>query len=302
MKRARPHPPFALVLSGGGARGLAHAGVIRALEHYGYRPSAIVGVSMGAIVGATYGLNPDWYRALLHMDTTGFPEPPAPRGATLGEQFRLLPSYSQAAWSLLAGWGVGQRALPYGQALLRQLTLGRNLEASQIPVVAIASDLITAERAVLREGLAADALYASAALAGILPPLEQGGKLLADGAYADLAPIDVARGLLRGGAALVIAVNPHGSQRVRPPRNGLQALLRALEVCHHQHAHVRFAEADLVLEPRFPFPIDTLDFGHKAACVAAGIRAVRAALPGLRELLGTDSVSDSPCTPPAPLS
>lgn len=292
MQQSRTHLPFALVLSGGGARGLAHAGVIHALEHYGYYPSAIVGVSMGAIVGVTYGLNPDWYGALLHMDTTDFPEPPAPRSAALRERLRLLPTYFQAAWSLLVGWGMGQRALPYGRALLRQLTLGRELEESRIPVAAVASDLITAERVVLREGLAADALYASAALAGILPPLERDGKLLADGAYADIAPIDVARELMRGsGSLLVIAVNPHGSRSGRSPRNGLQTLMRALEVCHHQHAHVRFVEADLVLEPRFPFPIDTLDFTHKAVCVAAGIRAVRTALPRLHELLGADAVS-----------
>ncbi|MDX2007249.1 MAG: patatin-like phospholipase family protein [Meiothermus sp.] len=276
--------PFALVLSGGGARGLAHAGVIRALEHYGYRPSAVVGVSMGAVVGATYGLNPDWYEALLNMDTSGFPDPPAPSAAGLRQQLRLLPTYSQAAWSLVAGWGVGQRALPYGMALLERLTLGRALEDSRIPVAAIASDLISGDRAVLREGRAAEALYASAALAGILPPLERDGKLLADGAYADIAPIDVARALLPG--AMVVAVNPHEFKNARPPRNGLQALVRALEVCHQQHAHVRFAEADVLLEPQFPFPIDTLDFGHKRVCVAAGARAVRAVLPRLRELLG----------------
>jgi NTE family protein len=51
------HKCFALVLSGGGARGLSHAGVLRALIARGYIPSAVVGVSMGAVVGATYALN-----------------------------------------------------------------------------------------------------------------------------------------------------------------------------------------------------------------------------------------------------
>lgn len=286
---AATHPPFGLVLAGGGARGLAHVGVLRALEHYGYRPSAIVGVSMGAIVGATYGLNPDWYQALLHMDTTGFPEPPAPRSLALGERLRSLKAYQEVAWSVLTAWGPGQRALPYGMALLERLTLGRDLEDSALPVAAVATDLISGERVVMQEGRAADALYASAALAGVLPPLEREGRLLADGAYADVAPIDVVKVL---GAAVVIAVQPSPPQMPsRTVRNGVQAMIRALEICHHQHSHLRFAQADLVLEPRFPWSIDTLDFSHKAVCVAAGMRVVRAALPRLRGLLGTDTVS-----------
>ncbi|GEM86022.1 patatin-like phospholipase family protein [Meiothermus granaticius] len=286
---AATHPPFGLVLAGGGSRGLAHAGVLRALEHYGYRPSAIVGVSMGAIVGATYGLNPDWYQALLHMDTTGFPEPPAPRSLALGERLRSLKAYQKVAWSVLTAWGPGQRALPYGMVLLERLTLGRDLEDSALPVAAVATDLVSGERVVMQEGRAADALYASAALAGVLPPLEREGRLLADGAYADVAPIDVVKAL---GAAVVIAVQPSPPQMPsRTVRNGVQAMIRALEICHHQHSHLRFAQADLVLEPRFPWPIDTLDFGHKAICVAAGIQVVRAALPRLRGLLGTNTVS-----------
>ena len=91
---------------------------------------------------------------------------------------------------------------------------------------------------------------------------------------------------------MVIAVQPSPPQMPsRTVRNGVQAMIRALEICHHQHSHLRFAQADLVLEPRFPWPIDTLDFGHKAICVAAGIQVVRAALPRLRGLLGTNTVS-----------
>lgn len=63
--------PFTLVLAGGGARGLAHVGVLRALEYYGYRPDAVIGISMGAIVATTYALNNKWYEAILRI-----PAPP----------------------------------------------------------------------------------------------------------------------------------------------------------------------------------------------------------------------------------
>jgi NTE family protein len=284
----RSHASFALVLSGGGARGLAHVGVLQALAHHGYTPQAIVGVSMGAIVGATYALNPAWYQALLSLDTHGFPEPMTTTSASWRERLRQLRAYRTALWTMLTGWGPGERARPYGQQLLEQLTLGRRLEEARVPVVAVATDLVSGERVILSRGKAATNLYASAALAGILPPLNQGDSLLADGAYADIAPVDVARSF---GVARVIAVALRPPHNAKLPRNGVQAMVRALEICHHQHAQARFAQADLCLEPRFPYAIDMLDFRHARTCVAAGFWAVRAALPGLRRLLESEHVS-----------
>lgn len=277
------HRSFALILAGGGARGLAHVGVLRALEHYGWQPSAIVGVSMGAIVGATYALNPDWYHALVNMDTRDFPEPPVATSKDLRARIRALLASEQALRDMFLGWGVGSRSLQSGKALLHALTRGRDLQEGRIPVAVVATDLNSGQRVVLREGNAAEAVYASAALPGILPPLAVGKRLLADGAYADLVPVDVARAF---GAERVIAVDPRqlddGSQRIR---NGFQAMVRAMEICQYQHGEMRFQQADLVLKPEFPFLINALDFRHKAFCVAQGVRAVRRALPELRRLL-----------------
>jgi NTE family protein len=144
------------------------------------------------------------------------------------------------------------------------------------------TDLLSGERAVLRDGNAALAVYASAALAGVVPPLERQGRLLADGGYADIAPVDVAGAI---GPATMIAVDPTPDQAVATIATGVQTLVRAVEICHHQHAHLRFTGADLVLRPRFPIPIDTLDSGHARTCVGAGIHAVRAARSGLHQLL-----------------
>jgi len=292
MKKLPPtHPPFALVLAGGGARGLAHVGVLAALERHGYHPSAIVGVSMGAIVGATYALNPDWYQALSHMDTTGFPEPPTPKSADFRERLRSLQAYERAAWNMLTGWGVGQKAQPYGVKLLERLTLGRNLQEGRIPVAAVATDLVSGERVVLREGRAAQLAYASAALAGVLPPLKMGEQLLADGAYADVAPVDVAWGF---GASKVIAVDPslpHTRGLVANVNNGLKALVRAMEICHHRHAYLRFEQASLVLRPRFNRAIDSLDFSNKHECIHAGLEVVEEALPRLRTLLEAEALA-----------
>ncbi len=283
------HRPFTLVLGGGGARGFAHAGVLRALEHEGYRPSAIVGVSMGAVVGVTYALRPDWYTALLAMDTGAFPGPLSVHETKgLRERAQVLVSYAQAARDLLYDWGPGVHALAEGKDLLRTLTQDQNLEACRLPVAVSTTDLNSGKRHVIHTGNAAEALYASSALAGVLPPLPDGDRLLADGAYADIAPIDVARSF---GFPLVLAVDPGQALLTMEVKNGYQALMRAMEICHIQHADMCFAAADLVLKPPFPRTIDTLDFGARRTCTAAGIRAVRQHRPALAALLRPDGLA-----------
>jgi NTE family protein len=277
--------PFALVLSGGGARGFAHVGVLRALEARGLRPAAVVGVSMGAVVATTYALRDDWYSALLAMDTRAFPRPfrtvaggRPPLRVRIGRLF----DYGRAMREMFLGWGIGTHALFAGTRLLRQLTLGRNLEDGRVPVAVCATDLRAGVRVVFRSGSASAAAYASSALAGVLPPLRRGDQLLCDGVYADLAPIDVARSF---GHPAVVAVDA-GQALVSEVRNGYQALTRAVEICLMTHAHIRFQEADLVLAPTFARTIDTLDFSARRECVAAGIRAVRRNDAALRQLLG----------------
>lgn len=279
--------PFTLVLAGGGARGYAHVGVLRSLERRGWRPSALVGVSMGAVVAATYALNPDWYRSLLASEVGWLHGPPLRAGdggpPSFSGRARRLWDYGRATLAMTSGWGTVPDGGP-ARELLRSLTLGRDLAGGRVPVAVCATDLRTGERVALREGDAAEAVYASSALAGVVPPLERGGALLADGAYTDLAPVDVARAF---GHPLVVAVDPGQDRFAGDLGNGLQALVRAFEICHTQHARLRFAEADLVLRPDFRRTVDVLEFEARRECVAAGIRAVRARREALRGLLAT---------------
>ncbi len=279
------HLPFTLLLSGGGARGFAHAGALRALESAGYRPSAIVGVSMGAVVGGSYALHPDWYRALLDMDTSAFPKPmPTAEQQQRSLRHRLLGWWRSLSFGyrMMTGWGIGVPARTAGLHALRALTLGKALDVATPPLAVSATDLRAGRRHVFRSGDATDAIYASSALAGVLPPLEREGCLLADGAYSDLAPMDVARSF---GHPVVIAVDPGQDPVPSEIRNGFQALRRAVEVCNRTHATSGFREADLVLHPRFRRAIDTLDFAARRECIAAGARGVRASRNTLRVLL-----------------
>lgn len=276
------HRPFGVVLSGGGARGFAHVGCLRVLERMGFTPSVVVGVSMGAVVGATYVLNDRWYEALLNMDVSGFPKLPQFAGAGPISYLRNLRRAEKSVLAMYFGWGVGQRREDWGRELLRQLTCGKRIEAGRIPVLVTATDLATGERVVLSRGRAADLAYASSALAGVVPPAVIDGRVLVDGGYCNLAPIDLARA---SGVDVVIAVDASTTTYADLPTNGLQAMLRGLEICQNEHAHLRFAEADLVLHPKFDPPVGILDFAPRRRCVAAGIRATRAARAELEALL-----------------
>ncbi len=281
------HRSFALVLAGGGARGVAHTGVLRALEHAGYAPSGIVGVSMGAIVGATYALNANWYADLVGLDVDGIPGlTTRDTRSSMRARAKSVLDGGRALRHLMLRWGALAPSETPIRAKLEELTLGKDLEDGRIPVVAVATDLTTGKRVVIDHGSAAEATYASAALAGILPPARRNGTLLADGAYADIAPIDVARAM---GAEVVIAVNASPRMTSAAPRTAVQALLRAMEISHHQHADERYQQADLVLTPAFSQPVTTLDFRYHRRCIALGAVAVRCRRSDLARLLAPDT-------------
>lgn len=155
-------------------------------------------MSRGAVVGVTYAQRDDWYEAVLGMTLRDFPGlvDPEPRGdrrmvrplVTTLARLRML-------WALFTDWGPVARAREAGLKELGRLVGHGRLYRARIPVVVTATDLRSGERMVLRTAPSDDAVYASAALAGVLPPLEMGEHLLADGVYSDLAPVDVARAL-----------------------------------------------------------------------------------------------------------
>tara|TARA_R110002094_G_scaffold207973_1_gene178524 strand:- start:14 stop:685 length:672 start_codon:yes stop_codon:yes gene_type:complete len=206
--KAPQQPPrrrkVGLVLSGGGARGFAHVGVLRALNHIGVYPDYIVGVSMGSVVGATYALNDAWYDALVDMDISGFPPLPDFSNSGMVNYVKNLRVAQRAITGMYFGWGIGQPTVDWGRSVLSKLTLNKPLDAGRIPIFATATDIESGKRVVFDAGSATDALYASAALAGILPPAEIDGRTLVDGGYCDLAPTDVVRD---AGADVVIVVD-----------------------------------------------------------------------------------------------
>ena len=212
---ATSRPKVALVLSGGGARGFAHVGVLKALEAARVPVDMVVGTSMGAIIGGLYasGMSPEALeRELIAIEWGGLFESRAPR-QSLSQKNKEDDLQMSPVLSL--GFRDGEFRLPSGAVstrslewLLRRYTLHTrhlpDFDALPTPYRAVATDMETGEAVVLADGDLAGALRASMSVPGVFSPLEMNGRILGDGGLVDNLPVSVARAM---GADVVIAVN-----------------------------------------------------------------------------------------------
>ena len=276
----RPPRKVGLALSGGGARGLAHIGVVKVLEQEGIRIDCLAGTSMGGVIAAAYaaGLSPD------------FMEQEALRMASLR---RLL---------ALADPSLSRRGLFEGQKMREYLAshLGdRTFDDVRIPLTLMAVDLNSGRAVYLNRGQVADGVRATVALPGIFTPVERNGQLLVDGGLLDNLPADAVR---RMGADVVIAVDVSSDGQVvsylaqalhrrRYVPNGLadtvEVLYRSLGVMMAEIGRRRLAEAqpEVIIRPAIPPDVSVLTgFPRAAEVIAAGEEATQEAIPRIREL------------------
>lgn len=283
-------PRIGLALGGGGVRGLAHVGVLAVLEREKIPVHAMAGSSMGAIIAAAHTLSPEFNKEqlvqLLEELGASIPhklkntQPDKPEKDSVAERLRQFMYVERFILNTVSGWGM----LPEGLAdkPLEKLTPGKRLEEAPIPIAVVAVDLISGKKVVFKEGPALLALKASSAIPGFLPPVPHNGMLLVDGAIVDVVPTDVVREM---GVEVVIAVDVDQEGKQVEISNGLEAFLRAVELCslHHKRHHLEMAQ--VVIHPQFPLPVQTFDVSKAQLCIDAGIRATEAVLPKIRKLL-----------------
>ncbi len=192
----------ALVLSGGGAKGLAHLGVLAAMDSLGIRPDYVVGTSMGAIIGALYagGVRARQADSLTASSgPTSLFSPTAPAGPLAWEPFSPLLTWANGKNGfVLQSPSVDEAD---ANALLSAFLLRSNLLALgdfdrlPIPFRAVATDLVTRDTVVLSSGDLAQAVRASMSVPLLFPPENIDGRLLVDGGLSANVPVAVARGL-----------------------------------------------------------------------------------------------------------
>ncbi|KII77500.1 serine protease [Vibrio renipiscarius] len=214
-QKAEPRQQVALVLAGGGAKGAAHIGVLKALEELRVPVDVITGTSMGAYVGGLYatGMSADEIETLLNtVDWSSGYQDRVDRS-----QRRVRDKEYEDRYQLTTdvGFGLegvkGTKGVVQGQGMLRILreTTGNLLPFQSfnelaIPYRSVATDIVELEPVVIDSGYLVDAMMASMSVPGALPPYRLNGHLLVDGGVTNNMPVDVARDL---GADVVIAVD-----------------------------------------------------------------------------------------------
>jgi len=208
-------PRIGLALSGGGARGIAHVGVLKVLDELRVPISCVTGTSMGAIVGATFaaGRPPEeMEKIVLAADWDGIFRDKPPRDEIAVR--RKIDDY-KTLFAPEFGVKDGGLALPKGviagvsiESFFRVLATPAfgvtDFRKLPIPFRAMATDIETGQEVVLDHGSLAQAMRASMSVPGAMSPVEIDGRLLVDGGIANNLPIDQARKLC---ADVIIAVN-----------------------------------------------------------------------------------------------
>lgn len=257
-----------MALGGGGAKGLAHVGVIKVLRNSGVDIDFIAGTSMGALVGA-------WYAATEDVEF-------------LEDLFLKLKPRDIFPISEVLRHKDG--ALFRGDSttrLLRESFRNLDFKDCKIPFCALATDVKNGDEIVLRSGKLIDAVSASIALPIIFSPVKSGNKLLMDGGLVNPVPADVVKEM---GAEYVIAVDVSSKWANSPSeaidtRSIYAAISSALGIIEYQLAKNILRQADIVLRPPV-LNFDLLDFGKAREIIGIGAEEARLHLSEIRHGTG----------------
>ena len=288
-------PRVALVLSGGGARGFAHVGVLRALQEMRIPIDIVVGTSMGSVIGGAWAAGASLKDLEKMAATTDWDSVVADRPARDELHFRRrdediqLPSRIEFGVSLKGVQGppaaAGNAALE--MALQRLLPPGtRDLPVSQLPLPfrSVASDLLTGELVVLDNTPLFQTMRASLAVPGVFAPVRIKDHLVVDGGLVRNLPVDMARAM---GADVVIAVNV--GTTLAPEKDlgsALGVANQMLQILTEQNVQRSLSELrkdDVLIAPKLD-GISFLDFSTWDKAMAAGEAAARELAPRLAAL------------------
>lgn len=298
-------PKVGLVLSGGGARGSAHVGVIRLLEEMDIPVDYVVGTSMGAIVGGLYAIGytasdmdslmmaQDW-KTLLGNDMPRRQQPYAQRVAR--KQYQVNLPFEKRAFNENsvdyrdAGIKVRRSSLQTFPKVLARPGLidGRNLMAEFTeltcpytdsvsydifphPFACVATDLVTGKEVVLKQGRLAESMRASMSIPGVFYPIYKGNQVLVDGGVVNNYPVNVARDM---GADIIIGVEVNtatiSARELQSFASIFERLIGTLGSDLHEQNVV---DTDILIRPRVKqFPVMGFDTVNLRQLIDIGYR------------------------------
>jgi NTE family protein len=278
-------PKICVVLSGGGARGAAHVGVLKVLEELRVPIDCIAGTSMGSLVGAAYATGitlPEMEKILEGISTEVlFKEKPPRQEQAIRRKLDdrrdfVGPEIGLRDWDLELPKGIVSGVQL--ETVLRALAKAkgyRKFDELGIPFRAVATDLVTGKAVVFADGELANVMRASMSVPGAIAPAEFDGKILVDGGLTNNLPIDVARAM---GADIVIAVNL-GTPLA--PREQLNSILgvsgQVINILTEQNVQLSLATlkgTDILILPELG-DFSAGDFDHLPKTVPIGEAAAR---------------------------
>ena len=284
---ASDRPRVGVVLGGGGARGVAHISVLRALEQNGVPVDCIAGTSMGALVGSLYasGMTTDEIEALvksmdwqaLFNDRLTRPE----RSYRRKRDDDLVLSQpgvgfgKDGSFKVASGLLAGERMTLLFGKLVEPVSTIEDFDQLPIPFRAIAADANTGQAVSIGDGDLAAAMRASMSIPGVFPPVNWRGRVLVDGGVASNLPVQVIRDM---GADIVIAVDvgtPLGV--ISPDSNVLEIagqLTGLLTVNNSKASIAQLGERDILIQPALEGHVATADFDKFVEALEIGRVAV----------------------------
>ena len=293
-----PRPKVGLVLSGGAARGLAHVGVLKALEEQGIHIDAIAGTSMGAVIGGLYAsgykideleklaLGIDWKEALSdapEREDVPFRRKQDDRDFLVKQKLSFR---DDGSLGLPLGVIQGQNLALLLESLLAHSSDIRDFDKLPIPFRAVATDIVNGEKVVFRKGHLPQVIRASMSIPAVFAPVEINGQLLVDGGMVDNIPVDVAREM---GVDIVIVVDIGTPLRGRKQLNTVFDILnQSITLMTRSNSEVQLASLkpdDILIQPALA-SYGTTDFGRALDIINAGYRATQVMekrLAGLRQ-------------------
>jgi NTE family protein len=287
-KKAKPK--VGVVLSGGGAKGLAHIGVLKVLEEAGVEVSYIGGTSMGAIVGGLYaaGYSAKELDSIFRsLDPDALLKDFTPRSSKNFFEKRNDEMY--ALQLPFQGFKVGfptaiSKGL-YNYTTVNQLTDHvrhiRDFNELPIPFVCIATDVETGEEVVLNHGVLADAILASGAFPSLYTPVLIDGRLLIDGGVTNNYPIEDVKKM---GADIVIGVDVQDPLRNRDQIKGAMGILAQINNYQMiQKMEAKRNATDIYIKPDIS-AFSVVSFEDGESIIKQGEEAARNILPTLQQL------------------
>jgi len=279
-------------LGSGGARGLAHAGVLEALEDAGIRADYVAGTSMGSIIGGLYAQNPDpssiWQRLGAYVDNDDFasywaPFLPRDENGNRDPQSRLVDVFDFMQRKLIAVKTVTRPFMQPEDKLrdpLAKLFGPISFSDLQIPLATVALDLVSGESVIYTEGPLVEGIYASSAIPSVFPPIESNGQMIVDGGGPFRVPIEAC---LEMGANFTIAVDIPAFEETSFT-TGLDMILRSNTIARRRLNRLICEKADFIIRPNVT-EFHWADFGAAEACRARGYKAAMDSMDELKKQL-----------------